>query len=78
MIGVQMASAYLGSCCAPPVYGLIANHVSQSLLPAYLSIFLVLMFVLYEITLKMTTRSAAPKNDGGNNPAVENTSENNA
>ena len=28
VIGVQMASAYVGSCLMPPVFGLIANHIS--------------------------------------------------
>ena len=26
MIGVQMASAYAGTCLMPPLFGLIANH----------------------------------------------------
>lgn len=36
IIGVQMASAYVGTCLMPPVFGLIANHISVSLLPLYL------------------------------------------
>ena len=36
LIGVQMASAYLGSLSAPPVFGLIANHISPGLFPLYL------------------------------------------
>ncbi|MBO5525416.1 MAG: MFS transporter [Clostridia bacterium] len=48
MIGVQMASAYLGSCLAPPLYGLIANHIGASALPVYLALFLVLMVVMHE------------------------------
>lgn len=50
MIGVQMACAYSGSCAAPPLYGLIANHVSARLLPAYLCVFLVFMIILHELT----------------------------
>lgn len=57
MIGVQMACAYSGSCAAPPLYGLIANHVSAKLLPAYLSIFLVLMIILHELTHRQTKKS---------------------
>ena len=48
IIGVQMASAYLGSLIAPPVFGLIANHISASLLPAYLGVILVVMVAMCE------------------------------
>ena len=48
IIGVQMASAYLGSLLAPPVFGLIANHISASLLPCYLAVILVLMVLMCE------------------------------
>ena len=33
MIGVQMASAYAGTCLMPPLFGLLANYVSVSLFP---------------------------------------------
>ena len=36
VIGVQMASAYVGTCLMPPLFGLIANHISVRLLPWYL------------------------------------------
>ena len=48
IIGVQMASAYLGSLCAPPVFGLIANHISASLLPVYLGVILFVMVIMCE------------------------------
>lgn len=48
IIGVQMASAYLGSLSAPPLFGLIANHISVSLFPAFLLVILVLMAVMHE------------------------------
>lgn len=56
MIGVQMASAYLGSCFAPPVYGLLANHVSTELLPAYLAFFLLLMVIMHEVVVAKTKK----------------------
>ena len=56
MIGVQMASAYLGSCLAPPVYGLVANHISPELLPIYLVIFLALMITMHEVVVKRTQK----------------------
>jgi len=52
MIGVQMASAYTGSCLMPPAFGLLANHVSIGLLPVYLLAVLLLMAVMHERLLK--------------------------
>lgn len=48
MIGVQMASAYAGTCLMPPFFGILANHISVSLFPVYLLAILVLMTVMYE------------------------------
>lgn len=58
MIGVQMASAYLGSCFAPPLYGLIANHVSQAVLPYYILAFLAVMVAMHELTVIKTAKRA--------------------
>lgn len=52
MIGVQMASAYVGTCLMPPVFGLMANHISAGLLPVYLLALLVVMFIMHERLLK--------------------------
>lgn len=52
LIGVQMASAQLGICLMPPLFGLIANHISVSLLPFYLLVSLVCMAVMYERLLR--------------------------
>jgi fucose permease len=48
IIGVQMASAYVGFLAAPPAFGLIANHISASLLPLYLGVSLVVMAFMCE------------------------------
>lgn len=47
VIGVQMASAYVGSCIMPPIFGLIANHISIALFPVYLAMILILMIFMY-------------------------------
>ncbi len=52
VIGVQMASAYVGTCLMPPLFGLIANHISVALFPVYLLLILVLMAVMHEMLLK--------------------------
>ena len=48
IIGVQMASAYVGTFCMPPLFGLIANHINVALLPVYLLVILVLMYGMHE------------------------------
>ena len=54
MIGVQMAFAYIGYLVMPPLFGIIAENISISLLPIYQVIFLVLIFVMHELVLKKT------------------------
>lgn len=48
IIGVQMAAAYIGVCAMPPLFGLIANHISVSLLPWYLAAITGLMIFMCE------------------------------
>lgn len=48
IVGVQMASAYMGSTLMPPLFGLIAEHINVSLYPLYLMVFIVVMFVMTE------------------------------
>ncbi|MBS6194623.1 MAG: MFS transporter [Clostridiales bacterium] len=52
IIGIQMASAYVGSTFMPPIFGLLANHVSIKLFPVYLLIFFVMMIIMVEKTFK--------------------------
>ena len=47
IIGVQMASAYTGNVVMPPLFGLIANNISISLLPVYLFVILALMVIMH-------------------------------
>jgi fucose permease len=48
IIGVEMASAYVGSTFMPPLFGIIAENLSISFLPVYSAILLVLMFCMHE------------------------------
>ena len=57
MIGVQMASAYAGTCLMPPIFGLVAHHIGVSLMPLYLTGILIIMIVMHE---KMLIKTAAP------------------
>ena len=48
IIGVQMASAYVGTCLMPPVFGILADRIGIALFPYYLLLILVLMAVMHE------------------------------
>lgn len=52
LIGVQMASAYTGTCLMPPLFGLIANHVTIKLFPLYIAVLAVIMIVMFEVLNK--------------------------
>lgn len=52
LIGIQMASAYIGTCFMPPLFGLIANSISIGLLPLYLLVLLGIMTVSHETLAK--------------------------
>ena len=52
LIGVQMASAYAGTLVMPPLFGLLADHISVALLPLYLLAILLLMAIMHEKMLK--------------------------
>lgn len=48
VIGVQMASAYLGSLSMPPLFGLIANHISVAWFPVFMLVILAVMVWMHE------------------------------
>ena len=47
IVGVQMASAYIGSMLMPAIFGFIGQNVSMSLLPSYLIILLSAMAFMH-------------------------------
>lgn len=56
MIGVQMACAYLGVLLMPPLFGVLADNFTISLLPIYLLIILIVMIVMNFITNKKAVK----------------------
>ena len=46
--GLQMATAYVGSCLMPPLFGLLAQYVTPTLYPWFLAVILALMFAMAE------------------------------
>ncbi len=53
-IGVQMASAYLGTTLMPPLFGLIAGHISVGLYPVYIGVILLVMILMHEKLVRIT------------------------
>lgn len=48
IVGIQMASAYVGSTFVPPVFGLIANYIHIALYPYFMTVFALLMLYMTE------------------------------
>lgn len=48
IIGIQMASAYIGTTLMPPLFGFTASHISIGLYPLFLAILFMLMIVMSE------------------------------
>ena len=48
IIGIQMASAYVGTTFMPPLFGVIAENISIGLYPFYMAVFAVLMVICSE------------------------------
>ena len=56
IIGIQMASAYIGSTFIPPLFGFLGNSIGFQIMPVYLFVFVVLMITMTERTF-YTTRN---------------------
>ncbi len=56
IIGIQMASAYVGSTFIPPIFGLLGNAIGFSIMPIYLLIFIALMITMVEATFRITRK----------------------
>ena len=57
IIGIQMASAYVGSTFIPPVFGLLGNSISFKIMPIYLILFFVLMITMIELMFRITGKN---------------------
>jgi fucose permease len=62
IIGIQMASAYIGTTVMPPVFGKIASQAGFHLFPVFLGITLILLITMVEtVNRKKMTRKETPK-----------------
>lgn len=52
IIGIQMALGYIGFLFMPPLFGIIANHITIKILPVFCLLFFALQVVLAEKTWK--------------------------
>lgn len=52
IIGIQMASAYVGSTFIPPLFGLLGNLIGFKIMPVYLLVFVALMITMTELTFR--------------------------
>lgn len=61
IIGVQMASAYVGATFMPPLFGVAASYAGIWLYPLYLMVFAVLMLILSESLNRIIDRNKKQK-----------------
>lgn len=62
IIGIQMASAYVGSTFLPPLFGLLGRHIGFEIMPIWLAVLMALMIVMTETTFRITARERAKEN----------------
>ena len=56
VIGLQMASAYVGSTAMPMVFGLLQHRIGIWIMPVYLTFFAVLNVAFLELTYRKLSR----------------------
>ncbi len=56
IIGIQMASAYVGSTFIPPLFGLLGRRLGFEIMPVYLLAFVILMIAMIELTFRTTRK----------------------
>ena len=57
LVGIQVAASSLGNCILPSLFGLVANHISIALLPAYVFACLGIMAVAHHRLVKQSARA---------------------
>jgi fucose permease len=56
IIGIQMASAYVGITIMPPIFGWLASYMSFNILPAFIGIILVIKIIMIETLNRKTDK----------------------
>jgi len=52
IMGIQMASAYIGTTLMPPIFGQIASYISFNIFPVFIGIVLIIQIIMVEILNK--------------------------
>ena len=66
IMGIQMASAYLGTTFMAPFFGFLAENISISLYPVYLIAFIVLMAIMSERVNTLNSKSISKESEVNN------------
>ena len=56
IVGVQMASAYIGTMIMPPIFGILADSLGMIIWPFYLVTILLLMIIMHERLIRITCK----------------------
>ena len=56
IIGIQMASAYVGSTFIPPLFGLLGNSAGFAIMPVFLLVIFILMVIMVALTFRTTKK----------------------
>ncbi|MDR0411138.1 MAG: MFS transporter [Treponema sp.] len=59
IMGIQMASAYIGTTLAPPLFGRLAAYISFDILPIFIGIILVIKIIMVETLNKKIDKKTA-------------------
>ncbi|MCL2186693.1 MAG: MFS transporter [Treponema sp.] len=63
VIGIQMASAYIGTTIMPPIFGVLASFISFKIFPVFIAIVLIIMiFMIERLNRKIDKKSKADLN----------------
>jgi len=55
-MGIQMASAYIGTTLMPPIFGQIVSYISFNIFPLFIGIVLIIQIIMVEILNRRITR----------------------
>ena len=53
IMGIQMASAYIGTTLMPPLFGWLTSHISFKIFPIFIGIILIIKIIMVEILNKI-------------------------
>jgi hypothetical protein len=64
IMGIQMASAYIGSTVMPPLFGRLASYINFNIFPAFIGVILILKIIMVELVNRKIYTLPINKNPG--------------